>query len=342
MDLVIGAAGHIGNVLVRELSNRGRKVRALILPGEDRSPLLDSKSEIVEGNVLDYSSLLEAMDGVEVVFHLASLVAIVPDQYPQMQKVNVEGTANVVKACIEKGVRRLIYTSSIHAYGHPDPNIIIDERLPFDLSGDGYDRTKAEASKIVIEAAKNGLNAVVLAPTGVLGPYDFKRSEMGEMTYYWMKKSPTFSIKGAYDFVDVRDVVEAHIKAIDKGEAGEAYLLPAHRISVRDYRAMVQKAAGANGLEIFVPTWLVRAVAPFAEWLYRLQKKRPRLTRYAVNTLLSNSRISGEKAAKVLDFHPRPLDETVKDSVKWWSENGMKIKPTVRQTQLSRIPEAKA
>ena len=342
MDLVIGAAGHIGNVLVRELINRGRKVRALILPGEDRSPLLDSKPEIVEANILDYPSLLNAMDGVEVVFHLASLVAIVPDQYPLMQKVNVEGTANVIKACVENGVQRLIYTSSVHAYGHPDPKIIIDESLPFDVSGDGYDRTKAQASNLVIEAAKNGLNAVVLAPTGVLGPNDFKRSEMGEMTYYWMKKGPTFSLKGAYDFVDVRDVVDAHINAIEKGEAGQAYLLPGHQVSVQDYRAMVQNAAGAKGLEMYVPIWLVRAVAPLAEWFYHLLKKRPRLTRYALNTLLSNSKINGEKAEKALGFHARPLEETVRDSVKWWSENGKKIKPTLRKTQLSRIPEAGA
>ncbi len=342
MDLVIGAAGHIGNVLVRELINRGRKVRALILPGEDRSPLLDSKPEIVEANILDYPSLLNAMDGVDVVFHLASLVAIVPGQFPLMRKVNVEGTANVIKACVEKGIQRLIYTSSIHAYGHPDKKIIIDESLPFDDSGAGYDRTKAEASKLVIEAAKNGLNAVVLAPTGVLGPNDFKRSEMGEMTYYWMKKSPTFSMKGAYDFVDVRDVVDAHINAIEKGEAGEAYLLPGHQISVQDYRAMVQNAAGAKGFEIYVPIWLVRAVAPLAEWFYGLLKQRPRLTRYALNTLLSNSKINGEKAAKVLGFHARRLEDTVKDSVKWWSENGKKIKPTLRQTQLSRVPEASA
>lgn len=344
MDLVIGAAGHIGNVLVRELINRGRKVRALILPGEDRKPLLDSKPEIVEANILDYPSLLTAMDGVEVVFHLASLVAIVPGQFPLMQKVNVEGTANVIKACIEKGIQRLIYTSSIHAYGHPDKKIIIDESLPFDVNaaGGGYDQTKAEASNLVIEATKNGLNAVILAPTGVLGPKDFKRSEMGEMTYSWMKKSPTFSMKGAYDFVDVRDVVDAHIKAIENGEAGEAYLLPGHQISVRDYRAMVQNAAGAKGLEIYVPLWLVRLVAPLAEWFYHLLKKRPRLTRYALNTLLSNSKICGEKAAKVLGFHARPLEETVRDSVKWWSENGTKIKPTLRQTQLSRLPEGNA
>ena len=344
MDLVIGAAGHIGNVLVRELINRGRKVRALILPGEDRSPLLDSKPEIVEANILDYPSLLNAMDGVEVVFHLASLVAIVPGQSSLMHKVNVEGTANVIKACVEKGIQRLIYTSSVHAYGHPDKKIIIDESLPFDVNaaGGGYDRTKAEASKLVIEATKNGLNAVVLAPTGVLGPNDFKRSEMGEMTYYWMKKSPTFSLDGAYDFVDVRDVVDAHINAIDKGESGEAYLLPGHQVCVRDYRAMVQKAAGAKGLEVYVPIWLVRAVAPLTERAYVLLKKRPRLTRYSLNTLLSNSKISCEKATKVLGFHARPLEETVRDSVKWWSENGTKIKPTLRQTQLSRVSEASA
>jgi dihydroflavonol-4-reductase len=335
MILVTGAAGHIGNVLVRELVRRGHFVRALALPGEDVSPLADSKPEIVEANILDYPALKAAMKGAKVVFHLASLVALVPDQFELMQKVNIQGTANIIKACFETGVTRLIYTSSIHAYGRPDKDLIIDESLPFDteIGGGGYDQTKAKASELVREAAKAGLNAIILAPTGVIGPYDFKRSEMGEMTNYWMKSTPTFSLDGGYDFVDVRDVVEAHINAMERGESGQAYLLPGHRVTVREYRRLIQEACRTCSREIYVPIKLAQVFAPLAEWFYRISKTRPRFTRYSIDTLMSNSVINGAKAVEVLGFQPRPIKETVRDSVEWWSKNAELVKPSLRAVQ---------
>ncbi len=338
MIFVTGAAGHIGNVLVRELVRRGYDVRALTLPGEEIRPLADSKPEIVEANILDYPALKAAMTGAEVVFHLASLVALVPEQYELMQKVNIEGTANVLKACFETGVKRLIYTSSIHAYGRPEKNRVIDESLPFDtrIGGGGYDQTKAKASELVLEAASAGLDAVILAPTGVIGPYDFKRSEMGEMTNYWMKSTPTFSLDGAYDFVDVRDVVEAHINAMDKGEAGQAYLLPGHRVTVREYRRMIQEACSTCSREIYVPIKLAQIFAPLAEWFYRVSKTRPRFTRYSIETLMSNSIVNGNKAVEVLDFRARPIEETVRDSVEWWRANSESIKPSLRAAKQLR------
>ena len=338
MIFVTGAAGHIGNVLVRELTRRGYSVKALALPGEDLRPLADSKPEIAKANILDYPALKAAMAGAEVVFHLASLVALVPEQFELMQKVNVEGTANIIKACFENGVKRLIYTSSIHAYGRPEKNLVINESLPFDpeIGGGGYDQTKAKASILVLEAVKRGLNAVILAPTGVIGPYDFKRSEMGEMTNYWMKSTPTFSLGGAYDFVDVRDVVEAHISAIKNGQSGQAYLLPGYRVSVREYRRLIQDACNTCSKEIYVPMKLARIFAPLAEWFYRITKTRPRFTRYSIDTLLSNSVVSGEKAAEFLGFHARPLEETVRDSVEWWQANADTVKPSLRVAQGAR------
>lgn len=338
MILVTGAAGHIGNVLVRELVRRGYSVRALVLPGEDLSPLADSKPVIIEGNILDYPVLKAAMSGVEVVFHLASLVALVPEQYQLMQKVNIEGTANVIKACQESGVRRLIYTSSIHAYGRPEKNIVIDENLPFDteIGGGGYDQTKAKASKLVSEAARAGLDAILLAPTGVIGPFDFKRSEMGEMTNYWMKGSPTFSLDGAFDFVDVRDVVDAHINAMERGESGQTYLLPGHRVSVREYRQLIQDECTECGREIYIPMKLARNFAPLAEWFYRISKTRPRFTRYSIDTLMSNSVVSGKKAIDGLGYKVRPMVETVRDSVRWWRENARVVKSSVRNADPAK------
>jgi len=340
MILITGAAGHIGNVITRKLVNQGYQVRALVLPGEDISSLADSKPEIVEGNILDYPSLLKAMQGVIHVYHLASLVAIVPEQFAMMRKVNIEGTANVIRACKEAGVKRLIYTSSIHAYGRPDHDLVIDETLPFDTDRgrESYDQTKAEASVLVQNAADDELETILLLPSGVIGPYDFKRSEMGEMTLYWMKSGATATIDGGFDFVDVRDVADAHISALSKGRSGEAYILGGHQISIRDYRRVVQKAAGAKGCEFYFPYKLAYVFTPLAERVYRLLKKRPQFTRYALETLMSNSVISSQKAIEELDYKIRPIEETVRDSVQWWKENQAQVLPSLRNIVKSQSP----
>ena len=115
MILVTGAGGHLGNVLVRELVARNEKVRAMVLPGEDLTSLEGLDVEIFEGNILDKARLFEACEGVDLVFHLASVVAITEDKVDLMRQVNVEGTRNVIEAVRQAGVRRLVYTSSIHA-----------------------------------------------------------------------------------------------------------------------------------------------------------------------------------------------------------------------------------
>ncbi len=151
MNLVTGATGHIGNVVIRELLIRGKKVRAFVLPGEDLSPLNGLDIEIVEGNVLDRPSLDRAMKGIRTVYHLAGMISIMPGEYEKMRRVNVDGTKNVLAATRKARVKKLVYTSSIHALRRIPEGSVIDEQVDFDPDnrmGD-YDRTKAEASLAV-------------------------------------------------------------------------------------------------------------------------------------------------------------------------------------------------
>ncbi len=323
MILVTGAAGHLGNVLVRELLAEGQQVRALVLPGEDITPLEGLNVEIFEGNILDQERLIEACTGVEVVYHLASLVAITEDMQGLMRRVNVEGTKNVIAAVRQCGVKRLIYTSSIHALERPPDGVVIDERLPFDANNPAgpYDRTKAEASLLVLEAVQQGLDAVIVCPTGVIGPFDFKRSELGEMVLSWMKKAPSFTIEGKFDFVDVRDIAKGHILAAQYGKPGEVYLLSGEQIEVSRMRNLVQQAAGVKTMEFKLPSGIAAFVAPIAEYYYRLSHTKPIFTRYSVETLCSNSLISSQKARQELHYEPRPIAETIQDTVEWWKQN---------------------
>jgi dihydroflavonol-4-reductase len=219
MNLVTGATGHIGNVLVRLLNQRGERVRAMIMPGEDPAPLTGLDVEIIEADVLDYSSLLKAFDGIDVVYHLAGIISILPGKDHMVHAVNVSGTRNVIQAARSSAVRRLVYTSSIHALQRVPEGILIDESVPFDVEHaiSSYDSSKASASLSVLNAVQDGMDAVIVCPTGVIGPYDFRLSEMGQLILDCVEQKPMLYVDGAYDFVDVRDVAQGLILAGEKG-----------------------------------------------------------------------------------------------------------------------------
>lgn len=323
MNLVTGGAGHLGNVLVRELVSRGEDIRVLILPGEDTKSLDGMPIELVDGNVLDIDTLISAMAGVDVVFHMASLVSITETDTDLLYAVNVGGTQNVIDAVKQTGVKKLIYTSSIHALERPPKGVSIDENLRFDPQNPAgpYDRTKAEASILVQQAAFDGMDAVIVCPTGVVGPYDYRRSEMGELILSWMRKPVNFLVKGAFDFVDVRDVARGHILARDRGKRGETYILGGERIELKLLHGLVQKVTGKKKKPITFPLPIVLVVAPIAELYYKITKTKPLVTRYSLETIVSNSEISSDKAKLELGYRPIRLAKSIADTVRWWLQN---------------------
>jgi dihydroflavonol-4-reductase len=332
MNLVTGGAGHLGNVLVRELLSRGEDVRILILPGEDTQSLDGLDVSLIEGNILDIECLREAMKDVENVFHLAALVSITEDQNQLLQSINVDGTRNVIEAAKQMGVNKLVYTSSIHALERPPLGICISENCQFDAENPAgsYDRTKAQASLLIEEATGDGLDTRIICPTGVVGPYDFRRSEMGELILSWMTKPLSFMVDGAFDFVDVRDVAIGHVLARDLGKPGETYILGGEQIELKLLHSLVEKVTGKKSPMITFPLPIAMIVAPIAEFYYKITKTRPRVTRYSLETVFSNSEISYKKAKDDLGYQPRSMVESVTDTVRWWWENLGKTKRTLR------------
>jgi dihydroflavonol-4-reductase len=324
MDLITGATGHIGNVLARELLARGDQVRALVLPGEDHLPLAGLKVEIMEGDILEPASLNLAMRGARRVFHLAGIISILPGKNDFVRRVNLQGTINVIQAARDNHIERLVYTSSIHAIARAPHGTTIDENLPFDPqnSTGEYDRSKAEASLAVLQAARQGLNAVIACPTGVIGPYDYRRSEMGTVILDCMQSKVQWRINGAYDFVDVRDVAQGLILAGEKGCCGETYILSGERITYTRLAETIHSILGKRPkIHIPIPRNLARFAAVFAPAYYRLARTRPLLTSYSLHTLWSNSNISSLKAQKELGYRPRSLKDSLVDTIRWFLEN---------------------
>jgi dihydroflavonol-4-reductase len=323
MNLITGATGHIGNVLVRLFNQRGERVRAMIMPGEETSPLKGLDVEIVEADVLDYQSLLEAFENIDVVYHLAGIISILPGKDHMVQAVNVSGTRNVIQAARNCTVRRLVYTSSIHALKRVPEGILIDESIPFDVEHaiSSYDSSKASASLSVLNAVQDGMDAVIVCPTGVIGPYDFRRSEMGQLILDCVDQKPMLYVDGAYDFVDVRDVAQGLILAGEKGKCGESYILSGERIEVLDIIKIVQEVLGTRLFRLKIPFSLATFTAKIAPLYYRLMHAKPRFTSYSLATITANSNISHSKAFTELGFNPRPLRESLADTANWFLKN---------------------
>jgi dihydroflavonol-4-reductase len=323
MNLVTGATGHIGNVLVRKLLDKGEKVRALIWRGEDTSPLKGLDVEQAVGDVLDPASLESAMRGVDTVYHLAGIISIMPGSNPFVWRVNVEGTRNVLEAARHARVRRLVYTSSIHAIARAPHGVAMDESLGFDQNNPygEYDRSKAAASLEVQLAASKGLDAVIVCPTGVIGPYDFRGSELGEVIRSASEAHTMFYVEGAYDFVDVRDVVDGMIAAGERGRRGESYILSGQQLSVRYMLETVREVTGKAFARIKIPFSLAEMAAHYTCWYYERTKAKPRFTPYSLEVLQSNSNISCRKAKIELGYKPRPIYETIADTVRWFLDH---------------------
>jgi dihydroflavonol-4-reductase len=322
MNLVTGATGHIGNTLVRELLSRGERIRALILPGEDAGVLDGLDIERIQGNVLDPISLSYAMRGVDMVYHLAGIISILPGKNELMRAVNVSGTANVARAAREAGVRRMVYTSSIHALCRPPFGTCIEEGVGFDPENPAgeYDRTKAQGSLALLAEVEKGLDAVLVCPTGVIGPYDYRRSEMGHLVRSWMKKRLHVFVDGWFDWVDCRDIAGGIILAGQKGRKGETYILAGERVHLAELLRLIQESSGVRTPAVCVPTKLAIYTAPLAKLFSKITGAKQLFTKYSLETIVSNSVISHEKAHRELGYTPRPLAETVYDTVAWWRE----------------------
>ena len=323
MIAVTGATGHIGNVLVRELLARGETVRAIVPPFEDIKSLDGLEVEIVESDVRDVNSLIKTFRSAEIVYHLAGIVTISSGNDDFLYRVNVEGTKNVVNACLKNKVKRMVYVSSVHALKEPPHGTVIDETCDYDpeCTRGSYDRSKALASLEVLKGIDKNLDAVLVCPSGVIGPYDYRISQMGHLFINFMKGDLKASVDGAYDFVDVRDVAKGIILACENGKCGESYILAGEQISVQDLFLELEKLTGIETPSLKVPLWLVKAVSKISPLYYKITGKEPLFTTYSIEVVNSNSKISSDKACNELGYFPRPIKKSIKDSVEWIKEN---------------------
>lgn len=334
MVMVTGATGHIGNVLVRTLLEKGVNVKVLIKPGSTEIPLDSLNVSKCYGDIRNIDDLRKAFQGVEVVFHLAAVISIFPGVNPELEETNIDGTINVAKVCQELKIKKLIYTSSVHAIANHPHGQCIDETIdicPIRAIGK-YGKSKASATLAILDMIKNqGLSAVIVQPSGVIGPHDYFPSQLGLVYHLMSLGLLALGPKGGYNFVDVRDVVNGIILASEKGVIGERYILSGHFLSIKEKKHMVDQILNRRHVFFHVPKFLCYIGAFFLSAFYKPFNLVPILTNESLEILFSNAALSAEKAKKELGYTIRPFNETIEDLLLWIKESKAVWKKT-RQT----------
>ncbi len=325
MIVVTGASGHVGNTLVKMLLAEGRPVTAMLHENTHPESLKGVQVKTIKGDVLDKQSLIQAFTGAETVIHCAALISIVPGIYDTLYDINVKGTEHVIEACRLTGVKRLVYISSIEAIGDVGGGRPATEEDGFDPKRAmiEYGETKALASLKVLEAVKNGLDAVMVAPVGVVGPNDYKPSQMGKMVLDFVtRKLPAYPGGGFY-FVYVRDVARLIILAMDKGRTGELYLATGEHLTIPQMMSLLEEITGIKKPRFQIPYWVTYMGALGAEAVYKVFGGNPIFTRGSIRIIESNLRSSGEKARREFGFEPTPLKKTFADQIEWFKNEGI-------------------
>jgi dihydroflavonol-4-reductase len=326
---VTGASGHIGTALVTLLAERGFSVRAMVHATVGALSQLPVKR--VEADITNQASLERAFAGSDIVYHAAARISIRRSDAAEVRRINVDGTRNVIAACRAAGVKRLIHFSSIEAFTpRPLDSTLDEDRAMEDGStGSPYAVSKAEAEAEVRRAAAEGMDTVILNPTAVVGPHDYRPSLMGRALVAFATGGIPLLIDGGYDWVDVRDVAEAALAAAERAPRGSRYLLGGRWASMAEIARLACGTAGRRPPRLTCPLFLAEASAPLSTFFAVLLGKEPLFTRYSLAALRGNRSISHERAARGLGYRPRDLGDTIRDTLRWFSERHPAGQPAV-------------
>lgn len=312
----------VGGNLVRKLLERGESVRALI--HHDRRALEGLDVETTNADLTDLQSLQHAFEGASTVYHLASSISINQNNAQFIEEVNLGGTQNVIQACLDCGVNRMVYFSSIHAYQQNPLDQPLDESRPLISEGDPspYIRTKAAAERLARQAPNLGLDTVIVIPTAIVGPNDFGPSYLGQALRLLAKGYIPALVRGGYDWVDVRDVVDGAIQAAQIGKNGERYILSGHWHSLKEFARTVSSVTGKPAPPLVVPIWLAKLFQPAMAGLAQINQSQPLYTPMMLDAMRSNRDIRHTKAARELGYTPRSFEKTIHDTVEWFNLQG--------------------
>lgn len=318
--IVTGANGFLGAWLTRRLLAEGHEVSALVRKNSDLSELSGVSPQYVYGDVTDKESLKSAFKNQDVVFHLAGVIAYRESDRPLMDKVNVQGTQNVVDICEEFKTPQLLHLSSVVAIGSSFTPKTMDENSKFNLShlNLGYFETKKKAEEIVVQAAKSGkINAVCVNPSTIYGFGDAKKGSR-KMQIKVARGDLPFYTSGGVNVVAVEDVIEGILLALKYGKNGERYILANENMTIQNLFARIAKFAGVPAPKFYLPNWALHSIGFINDNL-------------GVNLGVSQTNaytatmfhwFKSDKARQEIHFKTQSADQAIENSVRWMKDHG--------------------
>ncbi|MHB1413930.1 MAG: hopanoid-associated sugar epimerase [Chloroflexota bacterium] len=323
--LVTGVSGFVGGNLARELLRQGYQVKGFLRPQSDRRNLAGLAVEPAYGDLRDAESVERAMDGCDCVFHVAAAYTLWSRDPRSVYATNVEGTRNVLKAALAKGIRKVVYTSTESTIAGGEDGCLAeskDHKGKYVPAGD-YKRSKYQAEQVAMDLGRQGLPVVVVNPTTPIGPGDLKPTPTGQIIVDFLNGRMPAYVNTGLNLIYVEDVVKGHILAMEKGRAGERYVLGCRNVTFQDMLGMLEQITGLKAPSLRIPIWLALGVAYVDEFAAKnLLERTPRVPVAGVKTARRFRFFDCSKAVQELGLPQTPIEEALEKSVRWFRENG--------------------
>ncbi len=320
--LVTGASGFIGSHVTKLLIEQGARVRVLLRRTSPVKFLDPFPVEKYIGDVSDIPSLQKAIDGIEILFHVAGVVAFGRGDITELRRVNVQGVRNVLGIAQDFKVKRVVLTSSVAAIGPSPTPRPVDETLPWDEKAphSDYSRSKHDGEMEAMKFYREGLPLVIVNPSLVMGSPDYGPSVAGQLIFAYLRRKFKAYMTMGFNCVDVKDVAKGHLLAATKGRLGERYILANENKTLIEFLRLLEKYSGVKAPQFRLPYPLAYGGAVLVEGANRIFGKSFPLDRRRIESTRYYNFYSHEKAARELGWVPRPFEETLSEMVGWFRE----------------------
>ena len=326
--LVTGADGLLGSNLVRELLGRNYEVTALVQELKVYPTLANLPIKMVIGDLLDPISIHKALNNMEIVIHCAANTSMFPPRQEIVNRVNLNGVETIISACKQNQVKRLIYVGTANSFGSGTQTNLGDETRAYNAEKYGLDYmdSKYKAQKLILEEVANGsLDAVIVNPTFMIGPYDSRPSSGEMLLSIYFKKVPGYTL-GGKNFVAVKDVATAIANAITMGKKGECYILGNENLSYKEAFEKITTVLNVPSLKFKINTGLVRVYGNMNSFLGKILPYHPKVSRELAILASEEHYYSSDKARKELNMPQTPIEIAIADCFSWFKENNYLIK----------------
>lgn len=322
---VTGATGFLGSHVARVLEENGADLRLLVRPSSDLRNVNGLKAERVVGDLRDAASLEKGMAGCEAVFHVAADYRLWVRDPQEMYRSNVEGTRAILQAAKKNDVRRVVYTSSVATMGFTNNGHLANEDSPVSLQNmiGPYKRSKFMAEEVAIQAAREGMDVVVVNPTTPIGEQDIKPTPTGRIVLDFLKrKFPAYADTGL-NLVDATECARGHVAAFEKAKPGERYILGGENLTLKQILDKLGEITGLPSPRVKVPYVMALATGVVDEMFTgRILGREPRATIDAVRMGKKKMFVSSAKAERDLGWKIVPVDGALRRAAEWFQTNG--------------------